>query len=75
MFIFTFTLSFALFALYVVMPISKARRVKAGREWEENLKWVKLRAIRRYYPALRNLPEEVIMRKYDLDSWYNSIGR
>jgi hypothetical protein len=52
-----------------------AQRARAIKQWEDDYRWVKLRAVKRHYPALRELPDEVLFRKYDLDSWYHSIGR
>ena len=75
MFTFTIILSAALFAYCVALPMRSAQRARAIKQWDEDYRWVKLRAVKRHYPALRELPDEVIFRKYDLDSWYHSIGR
>jgi hypothetical protein len=76
-FVFTLTIaaSAALFIFCVAFPVRSAQRARAHRQWNEDYRWVKLRAIKRHYPALGKLPDEVVFRRYDLDSWYDSIGR
>ena len=74
-FILTIAASAALFIFCVAFPVRSAQRARAHRQWNEDYRWVKLRAVKRHYPVLSKLPDEVVFRKYDLDSWYHSIGR
>lgn len=60
---------------YIVIPVMQYNRYVARREWEEELKYFKLRAVKRYYPALRDLSYSEIQETYNVDAAYDNIGR
>ena len=67
------TTGFSLY--YVVMPVVHYNRCIARREWEDEYRLVKLRAIKKYYTSMSLLTYREIEENFDVDSAYDNIGR
>lgn len=65
----------ALAIFTVVLPFLRFNRMERERRFEEKLRFVKLWAIKKYYPALSDMTFEEIAETFDIDLAYNNIGR
>lgn len=61
--------------LYVFLPIIRANRLRKAQEFEVMYRAFKLAALRTYYPEFREITVDELQLRYDIDSWYDSIGQ
>ena len=57
------------------LPVMRAQRAKSRRQIHEAYRSVKLRAVRRNYPALRGLSDQEILQRFNVSAAYDNIGR
>ena len=59
----------------MVFPALLLSHVQAEQQTHEQIFFMKLRLIRKYYPLLQDLTYSEILEKYDVDSLFDDIGR
>jgi hypothetical protein len=59
----------------LVAPALRASYQQGQRDLQERLFCIKLRLVRKYYPALHDLTYSEIMEQYDIEALYEDIGR
>jgi hypothetical protein len=64
-----------LFISYVVLPVLKANRRREDIRFKINYRTFQLAALRSYYPELKDVPVDQLQLRFDIDSWYDLIGR
>lgn len=73
------TFNLALAALltfaFVIQPVRRARLERGASDAERNLRHLRLRAIRAYYPSLAEMSFEEIEEQYDVETSFHNIGR
>lgn len=74
-YIISFLLGISLLYWTTLSPIYKHTLQKTRLKRKEALKQVKIRAIRHYYPGLRDLSPRELVTMYDIDRAYNNIAK
>lgn len=69
--------SLCLFMTWVTVfrPVARVRKTQRARKLHLAYRGVKIRAIRRQYPALSSMSDREILENYNIHEAYDRIGR
>lgn len=75
MVLFFLTLISSLAIYSVVLPMREYYRIKNEKDFKMKLRFLKIWAVKKYYPELSEFSLEEINEMYDIESAFQNIGR